>query len=114
MHPPGLSPPQCRRALAAYRLCAERLAREDVAAEHARLELGALRSRLDEDVRVRATVEARSRMTNAEAVVLEPALREMRITMQSADGASAAAVGTRLSDIARHALERLADLSTTN
>lgn len=110
MHPPGLSTPECRRALAGYRLSADRLTRENIATEHARLELTALRSRLDDDVRARATLEAQSRMTHPETVVLEPALREMRITLQSADASSAAAVAARLSRIAQQALERLASL----
>lgn len=106
----GVSPAECRAALQEYlRTIAllDRPAREPDCLD-ATDRLRDLRFHLDVDVAARATVEGQARMSPVESVVLEPTLRDMRVTLQSSrPDAPTESLASSLKSIASTALDRL-------
>jgi hypothetical protein len=106
----GVSTAECRAALQEYlRTIAllDRPVREADCTETGD-RLRDLRFHLDVDVAARATVEGQARMSAVESVVLEPTLRDMRVTLQSSrPDDRAESLASSLKSIASTALDRL-------
>lgn len=108
----GVSSAECRAALQEYlRTIAllDRPARESDCKDPTD-RLRDLRFHLDVDVAARATLEGQARMSAVESFVLEPTLRDMRVTLQSSSpGDPADSLASTLKSIAATALDRLQD-----
>jgi hypothetical protein len=105
-----VSPAECRAALQEYLRTISMLDGRGRYGDEVGDRLRDLRFHLDVDVAARATVEGQARMSAVESFVLEPTLRDLRVTLQSsAPDAPAEWLATSLKSIASTALDRLAD-----
>jgi hypothetical protein len=74
--------------------------------------LARLREHIDDELRLRATVEGQARMSVPEAVVYEPTVRRLRIVLQATQraGTPPCAIATTLTAVAEAGLARLREL----